>query len=208
MTTDQKGAIAETAIIHAAAKLGIGVFKPLTDGERYDLILDLRPKLIRVQCKWAVRHGDVVAVRLYSCRRTSDGLVKRTYSADEIDAFAAFCADVDRCYFFPIDEFGGRSGVQLRFGPARNNQKLGVRMAKDYEFEATLGSSGAIAQLGERQRGTLEAAGSSPAGSIANRPVRVGPVGLVDVDIANPGIDQAAGLPRPHVRLPSSRFPA
>jgi hypothetical protein len=27
LTTDQKGAIAETAIIHAAVKLGVGVFK-------------------------------------------------------------------------------------------------------------------------------------------------------------------------------------
>jgi hypothetical protein len=139
VTTDQKGAIAETAIVHAAAKLGIGVFKPLTDGERYDLIFDLRPELIRVQCKWAARHDDVVAVRFYSCRRSRDGLVKRGYSADEIDAFAAFCADVECCYFFPIDEFVDRTGVQLRLGPARNNQKLGIRMAKDYEFAATLG---------------------------------------------------------------------
>jgi PD-(D/E)XK nuclease superfamily protein len=139
MTTDQKGAIAETAIVHAAAKLGIGVFKPLTDGERYDLIFDVRPKLIRVQCKWAARRGDTLAVRFYSCRRSSDGLVKRVYSPDEIDAFAAFCADVDCCYFFPINEFVGRTGVQLRFGPARNNQKLGIRMAKNYEFAATLG---------------------------------------------------------------------
>jgi hypothetical protein len=68
-------------------------------------------------------------------------LVRRAYSPDEIDAFAAFCADLERCYFFPIDEFVGRTGVQLRLGPARNNQKLGVRMAKDYEFAATLGSA-------------------------------------------------------------------
>ena len=52
LTTDQKGAIAELAIAHAAAVLGVGVFKPLTDGERYDLIFDLRPRLLRVQCKW------------------------------------------------------------------------------------------------------------------------------------------------------------
>jgi hypothetical protein len=51
MTTDQKGAIAETAIALAAIKLGIGVFRPIGD-ERYDLIFDLRPKLCRVQCKW------------------------------------------------------------------------------------------------------------------------------------------------------------
>ena len=60
LTTDQKGAIAESAIVHAAIKLGVGVFKPLLDGERYDLIFDLRPRLIRVQCKWAMRNGEVI----------------------------------------------------------------------------------------------------------------------------------------------------
>ena len=60
LTTDQKGAIAEQAIAFEAMRLGLGVFVPLGD-ERYDLILDLRPHLLRVQCKWAVRTGDVVA---------------------------------------------------------------------------------------------------------------------------------------------------
>ena len=32
LTTDQKGAIAEIAIATAAIRLGIGVFKPLSDG--------------------------------------------------------------------------------------------------------------------------------------------------------------------------------
>jgi hypothetical protein len=54
LTTNQKGAVAETAIALAALELGIGVYRPLAD-ERYDLILDLRPKLLRVQCKWAAR---------------------------------------------------------------------------------------------------------------------------------------------------------
>jgi hypothetical protein len=47
MTTDQKGAIAEAAIALEAMRLGIGVFRPLGD-ERYDMILDLRPRLLRV----------------------------------------------------------------------------------------------------------------------------------------------------------------
>jgi hypothetical protein len=38
LTTDQKGAIAESAIVHEAIKHGLGVFKPLSDGERYDLV--------------------------------------------------------------------------------------------------------------------------------------------------------------------------
>jgi len=50
LTTNQKGAVAETAIAHEAIKLGIGVYRPLCD-ERYDLIFDLGPTLVRVQCK-------------------------------------------------------------------------------------------------------------------------------------------------------------
>ena len=38
MTTDQKGTIAETSIVAAAVKLGIGVLKPVNDGLRYDLV--------------------------------------------------------------------------------------------------------------------------------------------------------------------------
>ena len=47
LTTNQKGALAETAIAHEAIKLGIGVYRPLGD-ERCDLIFDLRPRLMRV----------------------------------------------------------------------------------------------------------------------------------------------------------------
>ena len=34
VTTNQKGTIAETAIIHEAVKLEIGVLKPINDGLR------------------------------------------------------------------------------------------------------------------------------------------------------------------------------
>ena len=165
LSTDQKGCIAETAIIHHATKLGIEVFRAVNDGSRYDLIFDLGDELVRVQCKWASRIDDVIAVRCYSCRRTADGLLKRTYSADEVDAFAAYCAAVDKCYFIRFDQLAGNSGIHLRLTPTRNNQQKGVNWAERYEFGATLGRSGAVAQLGERERGTLEAAGSSPAGS-------------------------------------------
>ena len=169
LTTDQKGTVAETAIIHAAVKLGIGVYRPISDGERYDLILDLNTRLVRVQCKWANRYGDVIAVRCYSTRRTATGLVKRVYTPDEIDAVAAYCPDVDRCYYLPADRFPGRTEIQLRLAPTRNNQQLLVNWAGDYEFAATLERLGAIAQLGERLHGMQEVAGSSPAGSTSDR---------------------------------------
>jgi len=139
LTTDQKGAIAELAIAHAAAALGVGVFKPLTDGERYDLIFDLRPRLVRVQCKWASRRGDALVVRCRSCRRSRVGLVHRGYTSSEIDAIAAYSGEVNRCYFLPFEEFDSRSVVQLRLAPSRNNQRAGINWADEFAFEARLG---------------------------------------------------------------------
>jgi hypothetical protein len=153
LSTDQKGTIAELAIARQAAEIGIGVWSAYTV-ERFDLIFDLRPELIRVQCKWACRYDDIVIVRCYSNRRNRDGLLRRLYSADDIDAFAAYCAKLDQCYFLPLESFAGRTSIQLRLAPTKNNQQAGVNWAKDFEFAATLRPRGAIAQLGERLAGS------------------------------------------------------
>jgi hypothetical protein len=139
LTTDQKGTIAELAIARDAVELGVGVLKPLTDGERYDLVFDVRWCLIRVQCKTAVLIGTaVLKIACYSARRTSEGLVKRYYSALEIDAIAAHNRELDRCFFIPIDEIPGRSEVLLRLQPCRNNQRRAVNWADDFDFAARL----------------------------------------------------------------------
>jgi PD-(D/E)XK endonuclease len=96
-------------------------------------------------------------------------LLRRAYTADEVDAFAAYRLDIDRCYFFPFVVFDGRGTIQLRLAPSRNNQKAGINLAEQYEFGATLAEFGAIAQLGERVAGSDEVAGSSPAGSTESR---------------------------------------
>ena len=74
LTTDQKGALAEQAIAFEALAHGAGVSRPLGD-ERYDLIFDLRPELLRVQCKWAVRRGDVVVIVCRTSRRGRTGSI-------------------------------------------------------------------------------------------------------------------------------------
>ena len=166
LSSDQKGAIAESAIVHAAIKLGLAVFRPLTDGDRYDLIFNLHPRLLRVQCKTAVRHGSVLAIPLYSSRRTANGLVKRMYTIDEIDAVAAYSPELERCFLLLMGAFAARTYVQLRLAPSKNNQRARINWADDYEFEATLRRLGAVAQLGERSDGIRKVRGSIPLGSI------------------------------------------
>jgi PD-(D/E)XK nuclease superfamily protein len=103
------------------------------------MIFDLGDQLNRVQCKWAGVNGDVVIVRCHSARRTGAGLVRRLYSADQIDSFAAYCAELDRCFWLPIAEFPGRSLVHLRLQHSRNNQRRRINWADDFDFAARLG---------------------------------------------------------------------
>ena len=167
MTTDQKGAVAEMAIALKATLLGIYVFRPLAEGGRYDLIFDLGGKLWRVQCKWASRYGDVLIARTHRARRNRDGLVRRLYTAEEIDAFAIYCMEIDRCFFVPMIHAEGMQEIRLRLAPAKNNQRRKIHWADDFDFAATLRRhQGAVAQLGERMPGRHEVTGSSPVGSI------------------------------------------
>jgi prevent-host-death family protein len=159
MNSNQKGLIAETAIAAEAARLGIGVARPFAD-ERYDLIFDLRPKLLRVQCKWARRTNDVLIVHIGgSWHSPGRGYVRSTYTADEIDAVGVYSEDLDACYLLPIEVVTGQGHLYLRLSPTNNNQSAGVNFASQYEL-------GAIAQLGERLAGSQEVEGSSPSSSI------------------------------------------
>jgi hypothetical protein len=135
LSTDQKGAIAELAIAKRAIELDIGVYRPMSDGERYDLIFDLGSTLARVQCKWAPLHGNVVIVRAYSSRRTAEGLRRRLYASGEIDAFAAYCPALDKCFYIPAGLASDRQQLSLRIAPSRNNQVCGVNWASDFELE-------------------------------------------------------------------------
>jgi prevent-host-death family protein len=156
-----KGAIAETAITAAAVELGFVVLRPQVEGRRYDLIIDTGPRLLRVQCKWAARKGAVIVVYTGTSRHTPHGYVRSTYSADEVDGIAVYCQELRRCYFLPIADVAGRWVVHLRLQPAANNQEVAIKYATQYQL-------GAIAQLGERRRGTAEVVGSSPTSSMDN----------------------------------------
>lgn len=158
---NHKGNVAELAIATEAARLGLSVLKPLTEHERYDLVLEIGGRLLRVQCKWGSCQGDVIYVRLKSSYHSpTRGYVMATYDRTEVDAVAVYCGDLDRCYFLPIDLVAGRGVVSLRLKETRNNQRAALNWATEYEF------SGAVAQLEERVDGIDEAEGSSPSSSI------------------------------------------
>ena len=104
--------------------------------------------------------GDVVQVRFVTNRRGPNGFITTRYTADEIDAIAAYCPALDECFYLPMAEIAGSGALNLRLAPARNGQKAALHFARDYRL-------GAIAQLGERRYGIPEVVGSSPTSSIS-----------------------------------------
>jgi hypothetical protein len=163
-TGNHKGAVAEAKIAAAAIALGVPVMKPMSEHGRYDLVFDIGHHLLRVQCKWATRKDDIVAVHTGGSYLSPHGYVRSTYAADEVDAVAAYCADLGECYLLPIELVAGQHLIYLRLAPPKNGQRAALNWAADHQL------SGAIAQLGERWRGTPEAAGSSPASSTDRDP--------------------------------------
>jgi hypothetical protein len=138
LTPSQKGAVAEAAIATAAIELGLTVLRPLCEGRRYDLVIDLEPRLLRVQCKLARQLDGALLVPMHTNRYTPQGYVRTHYTADEVDAIAAYTPTSKRCYLIPLHTVPNRGGVHLRTSPARNHQAQGVRWACDYELEAAL----------------------------------------------------------------------
>ncbi len=167
LTTNDKGVIAEAEVMAAAIRLGYVVWRPINERGRYDLGIDAGHGILRVQVKWAPRKGDVVVVHTRTSRYTPHGYVNTIYTADEIDAVAAYCPELHSCFLIPAQDLDGRGTLHLRLAPAKNGQRGGVTMASDYEF-------GAVAQLEERRAGSAKARGSSPLSSTSHADTVIG----------------------------------
>ncbi|MGA2455508.1 MAG: group I intron-associated PD-(D/E)XK endonuclease [Solirubrobacteraceae bacterium] len=138
LSTSRKGAVAEAEIAAALIRLDLIVLRPLCEGGRYDLAVDTGAQMLRVQCKWASRRGNVLTARCSTSRHTPGGYLLSTYRAEEIDAIATYAPDTDSCYLIPVHEAEGHKMLSLRLAPTRNNQAERVRWARDYELISSL----------------------------------------------------------------------
>lgn len=152
--TNRKGNVAELAIAKEAAGLGLSVLKPLTEHERYDLVIELGGRLLRVQCKWGSCDGDVICVRVVSSYHSpTRGYVNSSYDESQIDAVGVYCGDLDRCYLLPVSLVAGHQAVHLRISEPRNKQRAAINFAAKYELGAVAqGKSDALAARRSRVR--------------------------------------------------------
>jgi antitoxin (DNA-binding transcriptional repressor) of toxin-antitoxin stability system len=161
LTNQVKGAVAEQAIVLAATKLRVPVWKPVAEQGRVDLVLEIAKRLVRVQCKWGrlSPQRDVVIAKIGGSWLSPSGYVSSTYSEEEVDLFGIYCGELDRCFLLPASLLAGKHEIWLRRTPTRNGQKSCITLADDFDFD------GAVAQLEERLAGSQKVRGSSPLSS-------------------------------------------
>lgn len=139
MNSKRIGNITEMSVALAFQKLDIPVAIPFGDCERYDLIVDIKNKLYRVQCKTSSYYrGDTSRIS-FNCRSTSTlngKVVHHSYTSEEIDFFATIWED--KCYLIPVGHTS--SEKILRLEPPKNNQTVGVNMIEDYSLEKVVNS--------------------------------------------------------------------
>lgn len=137
LETKQKGIITQLQCLTAFNELGLKTSIPYGENSRYDFIVDINGKLLRVQAKTAsgiLNESNELAGIRFSCRSTrvsAQGNFYRKYNKDEIDYFCTFWNNT--CYVVPVEECSNEK--TLRFMYPSNGQKNTISLAENYTIE-------------------------------------------------------------------------
>jgi hypothetical protein len=129
----QKGDLAELMVAADLRRRGYLICIPFGEDCDYDLVIERHGELERVQVKYARSDGATLYVKCYSHSLTN-GRIRATkcYTAATVDWIAVWDATTGTPYYVHSSIFDGHKQLTLRIGPTRNNQRLGIREARDY----------------------------------------------------------------------------
>lgn len=131
MNPNHIGDVTEATIVATLLKRGERVLRPVSPSSRYDLVIEREGRFLRVQCKTGrLRNG---AITFRTCNGNGSIKSKARRYDGEVDIFAVYCPDNDKCYLIAAEHSTGMQ-MSLRADTARNNQQNGVRYARDFEF--------------------------------------------------------------------------
>jgi PD-(D/E)XK nuclease superfamily protein len=121
------------AIMLALQDAGFELLLPFGENTRYDLVIELSSRLVKVQCKTGRLKNGAVSFSPCSTyghhRRAAEA--RRVYT-DQVDFFGVYCPETGGAYLVPIGHVAAKTRAALRVTPSRNGQKRGLRFAADY----------------------------------------------------------------------------
>lgn len=101
MNTNFIGQITETQVLLKCLELGLTVSIPYGDKSRYDLIIDYKGQLLRIQIKTSRKANTTKEAFMFNCYSVVNGK-KHKYNKTEIDFFASVWNN--KVYLVPVEE--------------------------------------------------------------------------------------------------------
>lgn len=129
-----KGALTELQCQQDFIKRGFLVSQPIVADSKYDFIVDINNKLLRIQCKSASLSEDKTFIKLKTKTTNIRTMKDSYYSSDDIDFFYTTYNNI--AYLIPVEK-SGHGETRLRFTSANQNNP-NIRWAKDYELDKVL----------------------------------------------------------------------
>ncbi len=130
--TKEKGDIGLTQVIANLQLNGITAALPLSEHLPFDLIaVNKDAKLSRVSIKYrAINTNGIIEIPLRTISSNSEGYKVKVTNLNEVDAFAIYCPDTNKCYYIPSTKLiGYKASMALSVGKSNNQSNLST----DYE---------------------------------------------------------------------------
>lgn len=129
------GEKSEAIVLAELIKRDIPVSLPFGDNQRYDMLIDINNKILKIQIKTINFKEEYMTFEACSSS-THRGGKKKSYKG-EIDYFIAYCSELNKVYMMHIDE-ASKTTVTMRINTPKNNQTANIKWAVDYEIDKQL----------------------------------------------------------------------
>jgi hypothetical protein len=129
--TRARGDEAEAAVLHAFTRHGLAVWLPWSRFGACDPMIENAARtLVRAQ----VKSGRIRESCVLANTRSTDHVSGRQTYLGLADILVIHVSRIGEQFVIPVSEACGFD-VRLRLSPARNNQRVGVRFARDYRLD-------------------------------------------------------------------------
>ena len=137
-TTQQKGLSTELHCILDFTDLGYRCLTPVDDSSKYDVVVDLGERFLKIQCKTSSWVADTAqehvafAIRTEHQTTNTKKITHYKYSAEDVDYFYTWFNG--QGYLVSIQEATGGT-FRWRYEYPPTGQKQSIHIAKNYELK-------------------------------------------------------------------------
>ena len=134
LSSQYKGITTELQVATYLLSLGYNVSQPFCQDSKYDLIVDVNGKLLRLQVKTSRLTPEGTSIA-FNCRSTTSNVKNcksRRYSKEDIDYFATYWQGI--AYLVPISECSTQKNLHMNTPSKRSNWSY----MEDYEASEVL----------------------------------------------------------------------